>query len=264
MFDHQFWAQPKSWPHDSPGYVFLARAFHDIGTATYRDRWVQPPDVNEPEEPEDPADDAVEEAWEMHDQEYERYENACEQARANCENMWANVAQKIAVACKDGTLGSAIRAKEGGEFIKLKDHHWNTENFTTRFFRCDMSRSYPFAKGRLRRSHWIYVMRDSLDNYLGKSPATDAVMQSDTRGGSRQAASDISSRRSSLPASEKQIREVANKIYADPVNDRPNMNEAWDLIKKELPNARRARVWEVLREDAFATQRRLRGTKANR
>jgi hypothetical protein len=262
LFDHPFWAQPKSWPHDSPGYVFLAQAFHDIGSATYHDGWVQPPRVNEPDEPEDPADDAGEEAWEMHDQEYERYENACEEARANCEDMWANVAQKIAIACKDGTLGSAIRAKEGGEFIKLKDHHWNTENFTTRFFRCDMSRSYPFAEDRLRGSHWIYVTRDSLENYLGKSPAADAVMQSETCGGSRQAATDISSRRSSLTATKEEIREVANKIYADPVNDRPNMNKAWDLIKKELTNARRNRVFEVLRGEAFAKQRRDAGNQS--
>jgi len=257
---YQFWAQPKGWPDDSPGYVFLARAFHDIGSAIYHDKWVQPPRVSEPEEPEDPVDDAGEGAWEMHDQEYERYENACEEARADCENMWANVAQKIAEACKAGSLGSAIRAKEGGEFIKLEDHHWNIENFATRFFRCDMSRSYPFTKGRLHRSHWIYVTHESLDRYLGKSPATDAVMKSDTRCSSKPI-SDISSRRSSRRASKEQIREVANKIYADPVNNQPNMNKAWDLIKRELPNARRANVWEVLKEEAFAKQRRSAGNQ---
>jgi hypothetical protein len=241
--------------------VFLARAFHDIGSATYHDKWVQPPHVSEPEEPEDPVDDAGEGAWEIHDQEYEQYENACEEARADCENMWANVAQKIAGACKAGTLGSAIRAKEGGEFIKLEDHHWNTENFTPRFFRCDMSRSYPFAKGRFRRLHWIYVTHGSLDRYLGKSPATDAVVTSDTRGPSSEPASELSSRRPSLPASKEQIREVAKKVYADPVNDRPDLNKAWYLIRKELPNARRARVREVIREDAFAKQRRAAGNQ---
>jgi hypothetical protein len=260
MFDHPFWAQPKSWPHDSPEYVFLARAFHDIGSATYHDRWVQPPRVNEPDEPEDPADDAGEEAWEMHDQEYERYENACEEARANCENMWANVAQKIAVACKDGTLGSAIRAKEGGEFIKLKDHHWNTENFTARFFRCDMSRSYPFAKGRLRRSHWIYVMRDSLDNYLGKQPETSEGFHQ--AGSSRNA---LGPREHKAQArgqeSAARIRAELKKIYADPVNDCPNMEKAWKLLRLKLPNARKEMTRRILHEPEFASQRRKRGNQ---
>ena len=26
--DYSFWNDPERWPHDPPGYVFLARAFH--------------------------------------------------------------------------------------------------------------------------------------------------------------------------------------------------------------------------------------------
>ena len=104
------------------------------------------------------------------------------------------------------------------------------------------------------------MTHESLDRYLGKSPTTDAVMKSDTRCSSKPI-SDISSRRSSRRASKEQIREVANKIYADPVNNQPNMNKAWDLIKRELPNARRANVWEVLKEEAFAKQRRSAGNQ---
>jgi hypothetical protein len=268
LLDERFWRDQKNWPHDSPGYVFLPRAFHEIGTANYRGGWARPPHVNEPKEPEDleePADDCIdEEIWDKYEQEDDRYEDACEEARADCENMWENVARLIAEACKTSALVSAVRAKVGGEMNELEPHYWNTESFEARFFRCDISLTYPFAKSRIDRSHWIYVTRDSLDRYLGKSPTTDAGMQSNTRGRSREPASDISSRRSSLPASKEQIREVANKIYADPVNDRPNMNEAWDLVKKELPNARRTRVWEVLREDAFANQRRSVGESIRR
>jgi hypothetical protein len=242
----------------------LARAFHAIGHAVFPDAWVESRDDNEPDEPEEPDDNCDAETEGRYELAYENWERACAQAEIDFENMWDSIARKIAEACQAGTLVSATRAKEGGQMIQLDADYWNTENFAVRFRRCDISLTNPFAKSRFDRSHWIYVTHDSLDRYLGKSPTTDAGMQSDTRGRSREPASDISSRRSSLPASKEQIREVANKIYADSVNDRPNMNEAWDLIKKELPNARRARVREVLREDAFANQRRSVGESIRR
>jgi hypothetical protein len=237
----------------------LARAFHAIGRAAFADTWVETPYDNEPDEPEEPDDNCDAETEDRYELAYENWERACAQAKIDFANMWANVTQKIAEACKAGTLVSAVRAKEGGEFIRLEAHCWNTENLTVRFFRCDMTLSSPFEKRQSHRSHWIYVTRDSLDKYLGKSPATDAVMQSDS---SHEPASDTSSRRSLLPASKTQIRKVANKIYADPVNDRPNVIKAWELIKKELPDAKRDRVLEVIKESAFASQRRPAGNQS--
>ena len=36
---NQFWRMPSEWPHDPPGYVFLARAFGEIGKAKFGDKW---------------------------------------------------------------------------------------------------------------------------------------------------------------------------------------------------------------------------------
>lgn len=57
-------------------------------------------------------------------------------------------------------------------------------------------------------------------------------------------------------ASEVQIRQVLKKIYADPTNNRPNVNRAWDLLKATLPNARRKPVMDILSEPEFKDQRR--------
>jgi hypothetical protein len=154
LFDRQFWGNPKNWPHDPPGYVLLTRAFYEVGATSYRGKWVQPPQVNEPAEPEEPADGDEEEIWDKYELEDDRYEDACEKARADCQNMWANVARMIAEACETSVLVSAVRAKVGGEMNELEPHYWNSESFEARFFRCDISLTYPFAKSRVDRSHW--------------------------------------------------------------------------------------------------------------
>ena len=191
LFNRQFWGDPKNWPHDPPGYVLLAHAFHEVGSTSYRGEWVQPPQVNEPAEPEEPPDGDDEEIWDKYEQEDDRYEDACEKARADCENMWANVARMIAEACETSALVSAVRAKVGGEMNELEPHYWNTENFEARFFRCDISLTYPFSKSRVDRSHWIYVTRESLDKYLGKQPETSE--------GSHQAGSNLSTGKTLRP-----------------------------------------------------------------
>ena len=34
-----FWNTPGEWPNDPPGYVFLARAFDEIGSARFVEKW---------------------------------------------------------------------------------------------------------------------------------------------------------------------------------------------------------------------------------
>jgi hypothetical protein len=58
------------------------------------------------------------------------------------------------------------------------------------------------------------------------------------------------------------IREVLRKIFDEAGDNPSNMNRAWDLLKVRLPDARRSRVREVLREPEFATRRRRPGRKA--
>jgi hypothetical protein len=49
------------------------------------------------------------------------------------------------------------------------------------------------------------------------------------------------------PPSKAAIREELRKMFSDPAVQPPNMNVAW----KRIPNARRALVWQVLREPEF-------------
>jgi hypothetical protein len=63
------------------------------------------------------------------------------------------------------------------------------------------------------------------------------------------------------PVSEPQIRERLRGIYSDPRSNRPNVNQAWTILKKQLPNASKSRVMEVLKEDEFASRRRKPGNQ---
>jgi hypothetical protein len=84
--------------------------------------------------------------------------------------------------------------------------------------------------------------------------------------GSRQAVSQAAGqqRQNKRPASEAQIREGLRKIYADPSNDSPNVNVAYDLLKLELPNARKNSVMQILKEPEFKDQRRDPGNQPKR
>jgi hypothetical protein len=57
------------------------------------------------------------------------------------------------------------------------------------------------------------------------------------------------------------IREELRKIYDDAGQNPPNVLRAWDLLKVLLPEARRSRVRDVLREAEFARRRREPGKK---
>jgi hypothetical protein len=62
-------------------------------------------------------------------------------------------------------------------------------------------------------------------------------------------------------STDEKIREEARKVYADPANDRPNVNVADQLIRLKLPDVRSDRVMEILREPEFAKQRRKAGER---
>jgi hypothetical protein len=62
-------------------------------------------------------------------------------------------------------------------------------------------------------------------------------------------------------STDEKIREEARKVYADPANNRPNVNEADQLIRLKLRDVRSDRVMEILRELEFAKQRRKAGER---
>ena len=163
-YDHQLWNHPERWPHDPPNYVFLARAFREIGRARYGDQWTD--SYIEPEEPLEDCDDAAD----------EQYDRDCEKAKLKFENTHASIARTIAEQSELGNLGTALRHKAGGQMNALEPYVWNTENIGTRFFRCQMSLSQPFqdpARVHFEPLYWIYVTRESLDRYIGGSSAVE-------------------------------------------------------------------------------------------
>jgi hypothetical protein len=39
LVNTSFWSSPESWPHDPPGFRFLARTAHDFGSAILGHHW---------------------------------------------------------------------------------------------------------------------------------------------------------------------------------------------------------------------------------
>lgn len=157
-YDHQLWNHPERWPHDPPNYVFLARAFCEMGRARYGDQWTD--SYIEPEDPPEDSDDAAE----------EQYDLDCEKARVKFEEMRASIAHTIAEQSELGNLGTALCHTAGGQMHALEPYVWNAENVGTRFFRCQMSLDQPFQDPRRVRFaplYRIYVTRESLDRYIG-------------------------------------------------------------------------------------------------
>jgi hypothetical protein len=163
LFDADFWDCPAKWPHDPPGYLFLARSYDQIGHAVHGDRWNHP--VKMPEEPECPpvdcddvdCDDSV---WEASERAHDEWERSCDEAEANFQNMREGVARTIIHQCESNELVAAARAKHGGQMIPLKWHDFNVDDPRPLLFRCEIQvQNSP---------HWIFIMRDSLDKFLTK------------------------------------------------------------------------------------------------
>ena len=148
--DEGFWENPNLWPIDPHEYVFLARAFKEIARAKFGPEWSLTEVESEVQREQDPSeDDPVEDDWEL-----------------NLEKMQAEVQREIANQCLAGILVTAVRRLAGGKMTPLEPSHWNTENYSGRFYRCQMSLTDLFPKRNIIGSHWIYVTRESLNQYL--------------------------------------------------------------------------------------------------
>jgi hypothetical protein len=141
--EFDFWherSQKHFWPRDTPEYVFLGRAVHEIGTAIYGAEWTgseMDPDAVPPE--------------------FKKFDR---------------VKEEIVSACASGQLVSAFRPEAGGAIEDMPKEWWNTETWRKRFLSCRMSPKKPFADVTLPadRVSWIYLRRDSLERYLILQP----------------------------------------------------------------------------------------------
>jgi hypothetical protein len=146
-----FWNTPGEWPNDPPGYVFLARAFDEIGSARFVEKWSKKEEKTKQElalvDPD--ADDlALTEVEEEH------------------EVMWVAIKNEIVKHCLKGDLVTAVREIGGGAMTVLGWEMWNAENLDRRFDRCQMSLDRPFE--RSKGTHWIFIEQKSLDGLLSR------------------------------------------------------------------------------------------------
>jgi hypothetical protein len=168
---NRFWRTPGDWPLDPPRYVFLARAFDEIGRALFGDKWsreVTPPktklaDSQMSEKSQELADNDDLESILLD-------ENEKDNADDEHHRMWVAVKDEILKQCLAGHLVGAVRPTEGGETTDLQAKMWNAEKLGHRFDRCQMSLRHPFATSPKLDPHWIFLSRESLRKYLAAQP----------------------------------------------------------------------------------------------
>jgi hypothetical protein len=186
-----FWTRPDVWPFDTRDYVFLARAVHQIGKHLFGDEWrgVEPT-VRAPKPAPRPLDEVLAEREqkqglaatytlaELTAEQQRRLRPAPDPEEVNrtlaAMGRWNAVQRRIADAARDGVLKTAVRPYAGGEPIGLTAGVWNTEVFWPWFEECRMHPEDPFRQGSLRpRSpeSWIFIGRQSLDQFLETVPA---------------------------------------------------------------------------------------------
>jgi hypothetical protein len=147
-----FWEDFEDWPLDTPEYIFLGRAINRLGRAEFGSRW----DFEPPENPNDDSEEA-----------FEEWESADNKAQSEAEDMLRTVEKRVADWARDGTLCTAVRAKEGGSLVDQPRDIWNFENWQARLNCCVMSLKKPFATSDWDvPTHYIYVKLDSLNQCL--------------------------------------------------------------------------------------------------
>jgi hypothetical protein len=136
----RFWNTSGEWPHDPPGYIFLARAFDQIGVRMFGEKWSHKEEKIQRElETVDPdADDLV-----------------LTEAQKELETMWVAIKNEFVKHCLKGDLVSAVRELRGGAMTDLGWETWNAENVDWRFDQCQMSLDHPFE--RCKGTHWIFI-----------------------------------------------------------------------------------------------------------
>jgi hypothetical protein len=164
--DRNFWGHPRGWPIDPPGYVFLARAFDEIGRARFGSDWDRKPPLD-PDDNSGDDDDSPDglAAW---SEAQEAWEKADAEAEAKSAEMRMVVGREIAEQCLRSHLHAAVRPKRGGAMTKVPTDMWSTENLDKRFHRCQMSLNNPFSASGF--GDWIYLKRQSLGEYLAGQP----------------------------------------------------------------------------------------------
>jgi hypothetical protein len=107
---------------------------------------------------------------------------------------FANVAESLAAACKDGRVKTATRPAAGGALDQRDWHFWNSESLWFRFISCKVDAENPFARDRIADGgHWLFVERSSFralvaggdDKSVSLPTSNDATLMEAARRGRR-------------------------------------------------------------------------------
>jgi hypothetical protein len=140
--NNMFWNKPEHWPVDTPDYIFLARAFNQIGKAMFGEYWLGHEHLAKADLNNDPGLIA----------------------------RRAAAMEEIARRLRDGDLVAGTRPIEGGTITDAPRAWWNTEanRITTRFINCEINPKHPFSGPALSAiNSWIFIKRSTLDDLRG-------------------------------------------------------------------------------------------------
>jgi hypothetical protein len=207
-----FWLSPYQWPRDPSGFVFLARAVHEIGRTNMKDEWTgsEPTTEHIPRLPTNfglgqypPAPHHLERAHRLlmkHRPEFNRtplewgkwgppsitfsneeWEAAVELSKDEerrtlpYAQRFRTVQSEIVRQCEAGDLASFYRWDTTGQMLPIPREWWNTDRWQPRFAMCRINPRDPMSIGIAGDNFcWIFLQRSSLDLFLA-SRRSDSV-----------------------------------------------------------------------------------------
>lgn len=144
----KFWGGYENWPPDKKGYVFLARAVHEVGTFLFDEQWTG-------QEPLTPAKIKNEQGTDIETPEHTRLHQ---------------VASQIVLWCRTNSLQIGLMPIGGGAIIGPQSLSvWQWDHAWPGYFRqCQMDPTRPFGLSS-RGNRYIFVTRKSLNECIGFS-----------------------------------------------------------------------------------------------
>ena len=181
--DWLFWGQRDAWPSDSSEYVFLGRAFEELGRARFRSGWTGTEGMQaaRPHARGQAGDKQLLRKFSVGSSPTAaaallKRHRSIEIDEPAARRRALLTRGDIARHCETGTLVSAWRAQEGGPFVPIPRAAWSTEKLLPRFKHCMMHPDRPFGDGFAGDGYgWIFVERTGFERLIaGCSPQKTA------------------------------------------------------------------------------------------